>query len=987
MEEVGVVAPGTASEELDQETLPVDLERDTLVHASVDLAAAPLRSALRWLVARVQEQQKQIAFHSTRLETLETAPAPSEDSPVGDESNPVSAERRSTPGGFRKKSTSDAPRGTIKEELLAMQILALKREVEGKPDLGDVLDKQREMMAASAAEISDRLRIADERLNAMLAEATRDLQERLVRITVELVDRVDSLDVRMQASEEVLAAAPLRQSSETGRRVETAASEEEATSLEARVASKAVEAAARRPSATDAEGVGPELKPEAGGGNALQAAAAQPEIADTRRPTALEPASAQAPAPDAQKPASAQAPPPDAQKPASAQAPAPEQPARPGEAPAALDMGQVEALMALMAEGRNTAEAGKAELANEVSVRTHLTKEFEQLREEVFKQAGQIKSLGKHVKAMEERKQADEAWVGGASPLASLGMGAIGEIEEEEEEEEDEAGGSSQGGRRASRGAAVSNEALDAIVMRVQVLEDAMREQPESRARSLPGASSRPDLGEDERSLGDEFADHEDLVGGERIEDVPADGEGQGGEAVVGEAVKGDGGDMPRESLSPAGSRVGTAGGSPSVFGEAAFSQITSGGSSKASRPSSSRAELDGFEPPATADSSRRGGGGLLGAMAANNRGSEKRRIGGDGCAGAAGAGDEKLAKRVDAVEAALAALGKKRSPLSGGQSVDAQQEMERFRKLFEFVEGVLPKEKADAMRFFQRGAVERANSGEDAAKVFGDDVEGELQRAKLQEEVRSRCDELRDEFEKIMHIVRAMQRDVEKQGGKHSDLANLVARVERDVSQGDRASAPRAQSSPPPADLSHLVGAEGLIVGEDALPFATKKALHSALATLKDDIQNWLGMLHQSMLSALQQKADTNQLDDVARQVSQAAGAAGDSVAAFARRALLGRCASCDTLINADPAKVSKHVPVGLGGGQWPPRANGAKDAIRLPESRAMLPNPAASATRLPRIADLREGHRQFPKGKVLRGAGGSSPELRAIKLDEYQE
>jgi len=348
-----------------------------------------------------------------------------------------------------------------------------------------------------------------------------------------------------------------------------------------------------------------------------------------------------------------------------------------------------------------------------------------------------------------------------------------------------------------------------------------------------------------------------------------------------------------------------------------------------------------------------------------------------------------RLTQRVDALEA-IERKARVRTP-SQSATLDVQMELERLRKLFEFVEGVMPKDKAEAMRFFQKGVNERAQGSEGAAKVLGQGVESELHRTKLEEEVRGRCDEMRHEFDNLTHIVKGVQRDMEHHTGKNKDLSGLVARVEQALQamDGMRPSfAPSAGvvTAPPAGDLSHLLDSEGGVMAEDALPFATKRALQSALEGLKDDIQNWLGMLHASMLSALQQKADNDQLEKISRQLSQAAGVAGESIAAFAKRALLGRCASCDAVIKADPNKIARPVPVGGLQGQWPQRLSGAKDSIRPPEGKALLLLPPPSgdplgANRLPRIQSGSDQSRQFPLRKVKKSSGsGSTPELRTI-------
>jgi len=159
---------------------------------------------------------------------------------------------------------------------------------------------------------------------------------------------------------------------------------------------------------------------------------------------------------------------------------------------------------------------------------------------------------------------------------------------------------------------------------------------------------------------------------------------------------------------------------------------------------------------------------------------------------------------------------------------------------------------------------------------------------------------------------------------------------------------------------------------------------LQEAIEGLRLDVKSWLDLLHSSMLNALQNKVNHNQLDDVAKQISRAAGMAGESIAAFAKRALIGKCASCDTPINVDAMlAVRRPQPLSLQS-QWPThRSSGAHVAIRAPEGRAR--SPAESSTgKLPKIQDVRI-NKDFPKGKVLKNA--SSPELRQGHLLSGEE
>jgi len=336
----------------------------------------------------------------------------------------------------------------------------------------------------------------------------------------------------------------------------------------------------------------------------------------------------------------------------------------------------------------------------------------------------------------------------------------------------------------------------------------------------------------------------------------------------------------------------------------------------------------------------------------------------------------------------------------------DVKAELERFRKLFEFVQSVLPKEMGEAMAFFSKAADERREAGEDpnaALRAFGPGAEMERHRAILEEEVRSQCKDLRHEFGNLTRAIGGLQKELDQTSAKTGDLAGQIARVEAqmanrptgtaDTTDGGKspgAAAPAAaaastadapvDNSPARGDLSHLLmQSDGM--ASESLPFVSKKSLQSALDSLKDDIRNWLDMLHASMLNALSHKADNEQLSQVAQKVAQAAGVAGDSVASFAKRALLGRCASCEAPIVADPSKVKLPIPVGGPPGMMPfTQSAGCRDNMRAPDDRSLAP-PKSPTTKLPRIQHERD-YRQFPKGKILKNS--STPELRAIKHDD---
>jgi len=191
----------------------------------------------------------------------------------------------------------------------------------------------------------------------------------------------------------------------------------------------------------------------------------------------------------------------------------------------------------------------------------------------------------------------------------------------------------------------------------------------------------------------------------------------------------------------------------------------------------------------------------------------------------------------------------------------------------------------------------------------------------------------------------------------------------------------PPSSADKPKGDLHHLMDSNGL--GGNALPFVSKKSLQQAVVGIREDVRNWLEALNSSMLDALQQKADHDELKTVTTQVTNAASVAGESLAAFAKRSFNGKCASCDAPINVDLSNVRR--PISVGGMQdlWPTTGSpGAKFTIRHPEGNRHFTS-GNSNGKLPKIQEPRVSN-GFPKGKVLRqnsqshlGRAGSAPDL----------
>merc|ERR1712227_8697 len=60
---------------------------------------------------------------------------------------------------------------------------------------------------------------------------------------------------------------------------------------------------------------------------------------------------------------------------------------------------------------------------------------------------------------------------------------------------------------------------------------------------------------------------------------------------------------------------------------------------------------------------------------------------------------------------------------------------------------------------------------------------------------------------------------------------------------------------------LSHLLDPEST---SPTLPFVSKRSLQQAVEGLREELKNWLDVLHASIVNALQQKADAANLQDI---------------------------------------------------------------------------------------------------------------------------
>jgi len=295
--------------------------------------------------------------------------------------------------------------------------------------------------------------------------------------------------------------------------------------------------------------------------------------------------------------------------------------------------------------------------------------------------------------------------------------------------------------------------------------------------------------------------------------------------------------------------------------------------------------------------------------------------------------------------------------------------------------------------------------------------------RSKLQEMVTASEEGTQGQFANLAVDLQALQRDMKQFSGRNKEILSRLSRTEgkaaaatdavkalgasasggsllqtndMDVTKpGDRPSSGQRLVLAPlpdlldaaldkhPADLSHLMDPEGA-GGQTPLPFVSKQSLQRAVESLTDNFRSWLDTIYQSIITALQNKTDSGQVEDIARQVQDAAGRASASVASFAKRAIGGHCASCDAPLGQESMQWGR-PDAQSSQGRWMPKSSGAQNAIRPPHhgSGKGPPLPACGASRLPKLQDLRQsplgdGHvqRDFPAGRVLK-CQKSAPQL----------
>mmetsp|Transcript_81986 Transcript_81986/g.171607 ORF Transcript_81986/g.171607 Transcript_81986/m.171607 type:complete len:372 (+) Transcript_81986:62-1177(+) len=314
----------------------------------------------------------------------------------------------------------------------------------------------------------------------------------------------------------------------------------------------------------------------------------------------------------------------------------------------------------------------------------------------------------------------------------------------------------------------------------------------------------------------------------------------------------------------------------------------------------------------------------------------------------------------------------------------DVKAEMERFRKLFEFIESVLPKDAAEAMKFFNSKHSMDACVKTDNPLGLG--VELEQHTRRLEEGMRKHREELDRELNNLRVAIKALQRDAESGSSRVSDLAIKLRGLEINSSTTN---VTEQGSGPLPEQLGQTLPQGQAISYESEKTLFTQtfgdlgqglampevqECIDQSVETLRDEVRHWLDAFHQGLQQSLQEKAGVNDLRGVADLLMKSSAAekpSGGELALLAHRPLLGRCSSCGTYISTEAAAAARRgVQVSGSQGAWPAKApSGAQSAIRPIFERR-------NDGRLPNITE--RNYQSFSKSKALRN--NSQPELRSV-------
>lgn len=195
------------------------------------------------------------------------------------------------------------------------------------------------------------------------------------------------------------------------------------------------------------------------------------------------------------------------------------------------------------------------------------------------------------------------------------------------------------------------------------------------------------------------------------------------------------------------------------------------------------------------------------------------------------------------------------------------QEEMERVRRLFEFIESAMPHDAAEAMRFFRRAWNDNASQKEtnvvtSSSKLIGFEGELERHRKQVDADVAKFQASMHQEVSNIMQVIKSLQRDVDIARG-----ALLVDRPKRcpDTNEAARTSFMSLNDNKHPPNGVQVVDdsakdtrTDGLDIGGGQL--VSRQSLEIDISNLREEIKGWFEDFGQKVHELYRPKADTQQ-------------------------------------------------------------------------------------------------------------------------------
>lgn len=920
---------------------PFDFEKEPLVTSSVELGTERLAGGFSWLVNCIQEQHRLLGSICDRVDGLEAGGA----------------------SGSGRPAAPQSLQSSMREEMLSMQLNTLRHEVASLPRPGD-LDRQRERLMAEVTSLSgglsDRQRESDDRVQKELASVTDSLCKQLERISTEVSSRLTNLEEQLAS---VADQAPAAGAGSQSRAISPPGEAPLGSALGGVALPQAVPLSPSQ-QAEDTEDQTEPLSPSAA--PASQAAPApydgpsRADLADLdsridSRIATLERQITNLSARQAE--VSQQLPPADSVGQA-----VPDLADRVPAAGTGVPATTAADMAAMASEAVAAARAADAKVLDQL--RCTMGELSTQVQEIKAEHVRDVEALRSQVQEASSRQTATDAF---ALPMASpaAGTDATSQV----------AAVAAPTSQAPTPG--VSPEELVAIQAMVQEQLGQIQGRLQSVEASLGAVESTlPEFKKAVPELEASLRKVEEALS--RVSEIPTALQ-EGSAPHVAASVVDAAPSAPaaeEESVAKAAPPSPTApAASAGMLGRLqALEEWRAKVESKLSRPTgvalSSVAEFDEGEEENQ----------LLDEVEGEEREEDSQPE-----SEAEGASTHKRAATAPAATSNATAMAVADAPETqhgppGGRWKDVQAELERFRKLFEFVEGVLPEDAAEAMRFFNRRKQSASSLSDHVSQILGPEVDFLGHKTKLEQEFKKTTTAMRDEFENLSLAMKGLQRDVETSGGKIQDLSKRMRQFEGDCVRGQplaspyqslQASGPYVTSEEQPFQEPSPRPSEKQDEAKEelALDYVSKNVHAQGLEELREEVRRWLELLRSSTLSALQTKADSEQLDEFAKQMMLMQN--GENLALFAKRQLVGKCASCEAPIEADMLRVKRPQAVGLQK-PWPVHgvSLGAQVNIRQPTG-ANGQSGMVSSQRLPKI------QKDSRSGKVLK-ASASSPDMR---------